>query len=159
MFGEWTPVLCTTLLLRNCRNAGFSPWIPDLLWDKERAVSAPPSRSAEVNKLLCSCTTRVIVRWLTGEGLGQEMWVGSLWSRVPGIRKRTDDAGAEFNEELPWRRECPDLVFFTGWFPCSAPSAQFMWGTDQACFSMIHLALFQVFQLTALINCGPVNCC
>ena len=61
-------------------------------------------------------------RWSFGSWMGQGQWDRGLLVWIPVHRTGASTAGAVFDEEPPWHRWCPVVLFLTGWFPCSSTS-------------------------------------
>ena len=72
-----------------------------------------------------SCTTASAgssARWSFGSWMGQGELDRGLPVWIPVLCSGATTAGAVFDEEPPWYRWCPVVLFFAGWFPCSSTS-------------------------------------
>ena len=75
----------------------FSPWLQDLIWDRDWVVV--PCHS-DWRRLTCPfAVVRYALRWLAGEMLGQKLLRGSVRGQEPVVRAGAEAAGAIFNEE------------------------------------------------------------
>ena len=88
-----------------------------LVWCRPRVELPLPCLS---NRWKWACPSADVwhaTRRSIGQKLGEELWDGSLQSRIP--INCAEAEGVVFNEEPSSKGEDPDLLLSTGWFLCS----------------------------------------